>query len=74
MFLEEEFYAVRVTRMLLTSEETQFLSKATRRDRDGAVNAKTGLSRKEKDRLLIIDELNFMTNGEHLINNFEDLE
>jgi len=60
--------------MMLTREDKVFLSKATRRDRDGAVNAKTGLSRKDKDRLRIIDELNFMTNGEHLINNFEDLE
>ncbi|MBQ4040551.1 MAG: hypothetical protein IJO77_04850 [Oscillospiraceae bacterium] len=60
--------------MVLTREDKVFLSKATRRDRDGAVNAKTGLSRKDKDRLLVIDELNFMTNGEHLINNFEDLE
>jgi len=59
---------------MLTREDKVFLSKATRRDRDGAVNAKTGLSRKDKDRLRIIDELNFMTNGEHLINNFEDLE
>ena len=60
--------------MTLTREDKTFLSKTTRRDRDGAVNAKTGLSRKDKDRLLIIDEMNFMTNGEHLINNFEDLE
>lgn len=60
--------------MTLTREDKTFLSKTTRRDREGAMTAKSGLSRKDKDRLLSIDELNFMTNGEHLINNFEDLE
>ena len=60
--------------MTLTREDKTFLSKTTRRDRDGAVNAKTGLSRKDREKLRSIDEVNFMTSGEHLINNFEDLE
>ena len=60
--------------MILTREDKTFLSKTTRRDRDGAVNAKTGLSRKDREKLRSIDEANFMTNGEHLISNFEDLE
>ena len=60
--------------MILTREDKTFLSKTTRRDREGLVTAKMGLSPKDREKLRIIDEANFMTNGEHLISNFEDLE
>ena len=60
--------------MTLTREDKTFLSKTTRRDREGTMTAKVGLSKKDREKLRIIDEANFMTSGEHLISNFEDLE
>lgn len=44
-----------------------FLSKTTEEDNDGLFVAKADISEEEKQRLLDIDNMNFMTYGEHLI-------
>jgi len=43
------------------------LSKTTEEDNDGLFVAKADISEEEKQRLLDIDNMNFMTYGEHLI-------
>ena len=53
--------------MLLTLGELDFLSKTTAEDTDGLFVAKSGLSQKEKKRLLDIDERNLITYGKQLI-------
>jgi|GEM_PF-1880354 hypothetical protein len=53
--------------MLLTLEDMDFLSKTTEEDNDGLFVAKADISEEEKQRLLDIDNMNFMTYGEHLI-------
>ena len=53
--------------MLLTLQDMNFLSKTTEEENDGKLIAKAGLSEEEKKRLLDIDEINFITYGEHLI-------
>lgn len=53
--------------MLLTLEDMDFLSKKTEEDNDGLFVAKADISEEEKQRLLDIDNMNFMTYGEHLI-------
>ena len=53
--------------MLLTLEEMNFLSKTTKKGDGGLLIAKTGLSKKEKEKLLDIDERNLITYGEHWI-------
>lgn len=53
--------------MLLTLEDMDFLSKTTEKDNDGVLVAKRNISKEEKNRLLDIDEMNFITYGEHLI-------
>ena len=60
--------------MLFTRDEKVFLQKTTVKDADGARSAKKGLSEKDRKRLTLMDELNFLTKGEHLISNFEELE
>ena len=53
--------------MLLTLGEMDFLSKTPAEDTDGLFVAKSGLSQKEKKRLLDIDERNLITYGKQLI-------
>lgn len=53
--------------MLLTLGDMDFLSKTTEEDNDGLFVAKADISEEEKQRLLDIDNMNFMTYGEHLI-------
>lgn len=53
--------------MLLTLEDMDFLSKTTEEDNDGLFVAKADISEEEKQKLLDIDNMNFMTYGEHLI-------
>ena len=60
--------------MLLTFDDFSFLSKTTTKDRENKTIAKANLSIEDRERLLSIDELNFITSGEHLITNYEDLE
>lgn len=60
--------------MLLTLGDMDFLSKTTVGGADGLLVAKDGLSEEEKERLLDIDEMNFITYGEHLIKNHSELE
>lgn len=60
--------------MLLTLGDMDFLSKTTVEDDDGLFVAKEGLSNEEKEKLLDIDDANFMTYGEHLIKNHSELK
>ena len=60
--------------MLFTRDERVFLQKTTVKDAEGARCAKKGLSEKERRKLIYLDEMNFLTKGEHLISNFEELE
>lgn len=60
--------------MLLTLGDMDFLSKTTEEDNDGLFVAKADISEEEKERLLDIDEMNFITYGVHLIKNHRDLE
>ena len=61
-------------KMLLTFDDFSFLSKTTTKDGENKTIAKANLSIEDRERLHSIDELNFITNGEHLISNYEDLE
>ena len=60
--------------MLLSMEEKLFLSRATKRGKNGGNIARFELSRSEKENLLRLDERFYMTRGIHLIENFEELE
>ena len=60
--------------MRFTPAEKVFLNKTTVRDKNGERTAKRGLSDKDREKLLDMDEVCFMTKGEHLICNFEELE
>lgn len=59
--------------MLLTMDDIVFIGKVTTR-KDGVLIAKPGLTKKEKQRLLAIDEYNFFCEDKHLIENYQDLE
>lgn len=59
--------------MLLTLEQMDFLGKVTIEE-DGHLIAKPNLTKKQKKRLLDIDELSFMCEGEHWVKNYKDLE
>ena len=52
--------------MLLTLGDMDFLSKTTEKNNEGLLVSKPDIS-KEEQRLLDIDNMNFMTYGEHLI-------
>lgn len=60
--------------MFFTRDEKVFLQKTTVKGADGMRYAKKGLSEKDRKRLVFLDEMNFLTKGEHLISNFEELE
>ena len=60
--------------MRFISAEKAFLNKTTTRDKEGNRTAKCGLSDKDREKLLDMDEVCFMTKGEHLVCNFEELE
>lgn len=60
--------------MLLTMEEMDFLYNVAYEVEDGKLIAKPGLKKKEKERLLAIDEISFMCEGEHMVKNYEELE
>ena len=60
--------------MLLTLGDMDFLSKTTVNKNDGMLVAKGELTEGEKGRLLDIDELNVLTYGYHLIENYRDLQ
>ncbi len=60
--------------MLLTFSDFDFLERTTVDDKDGKLLAKENLSKADKERLLALDELNYMTSEEHLISNFKELE
>lgn len=53
--------------MLLTLGDMDFLSKMTEKNNEGLLVSKPDISEEEKQRLLDIDNMNFMTYGEHLI-------
>ncbi len=60
--------------MLLTFDDMKFLSKVTTRDEKGNLYAKPDITKKDKERLSEIDELNVMTYDEHLIVNYNELK
>lgn len=53
--------------MLLTLGDMDFLSKTTEKNNEGLLVSKPDISEEEKQRLLDIDNMNFMTYGKHLI-------
>ena len=53
--------------MLLTLGDMDFLSTTTEKNNEGLLVSKPDISGEEKQRLLDIDSMNFMTYGEHLI-------
>lgn len=53
--------------MLLTLGDMDFLSTTTEKNNEGLLVSKPDISGEEKQRLLDIDNMNFMTYGEHLI-------
>lgn len=59
--------------MLLTLDDTIFISQATFGGKNGQLVAKTDLL-EEKERLLDVDERNLITYGAHLILNHIDLK
>ncbi len=59
--------------MLLSMKQMDFLGKVTIEE-DGYLIAKPNLTKKQKEQLLAIDEMNFMCYGEHWVKNYKDLE
>ena len=58
---------------LLTHKQLKLLSDAVDEDVNGTLRAKPGLSDEARSQLLEIDEVNFISYGEHLIENYNDL-
>lgn len=60
--------------MLLTLEQIKFLSTVAIEDSKGRLNVKEGLMDEDIKQLFEIDNLNYITNGEHLIANYKELK
>lgn len=59
--------------MLMTMDDMLFIGKVTTR-KNGMLYANENLTKKEKKRLLGLDEYKFFCEGKHLIQNYKDLE
>lgn len=60
--------------MLVTLEQIKFLSTVATEDSKGRLNVKEGLTDEDIKQLFEIDNLNYITNGEHLIANYKELK
>ena len=58
---------------LLTQKQFKLLSDAVDEDVNGTLQAKPGLSDEVRSQLLEIDEVNFISYREHLIENYNEL-
>lgn len=60
--------------MLLRLKDMYFLSTVLEKDAEGNDIAKKGLTEEERNRLLGIDEANFLCYGEHMIKNYDEIK
>ena len=60
--------------MLLTMKQMKFLSEVAEETDNGSIIAKNNLSSEDKQKLLEIDDLNYMTAEKHLIENYKELK
>lgn len=60
--------------MLLTIKDMTFLSTVLERDESGGSIAKHGLTAEQRERLRELDEANVMSYGDHLVENYNEIE